>query len=155
MAFLTVHDITLFAEIEEGKAAQMIVDAEAMAVLAAPCLIDEDTELSETQSAAVKAILRGAIIRWHEAGSGALKQEAVGPYSATYDNRQVRRGMFWPSEITQLQDICGGRSASGAFGIDTVGTTTNHAEICAVNFGALYCSCGADLTNYMYPLYEV
>jgi hypothetical protein len=25
---------------------------------------------------------------------------------------------------------------------------------CSVNFGALYCSCGADLTNYEYPLYE-
>jgi hypothetical protein len=25
---------------------------------------------------------------------------------------------------------------------------------CSINFGALYCSCGADLTNYEYPLYE-
>lgn len=30
-----------------------------------------------------------------------------------------------------------------------------HAEICALNFKATYCSCGADLTNDQYPLYEL
>ncbi len=43
----------------------------------------------------------------------------------------------------------------GAFVIDTVGTSIVHADVCSINFGALYCSCGASLTNYMYPLWEV
>jgi hypothetical protein len=42
----------------------------------------------------------------------------------------------------------------GAFSVDVFNLTANHAEICALAFGALYCSCGADLTNYEYPLYE-
>jgi hypothetical protein len=42
----------------------------------------------------------------------------------------------------------------GAFAVDTVGTQiTQHADICALRFGALYCSCGAVLTM-LFPLYE-
>ena len=41
-----------------------------------------------------------------------------------------------------------------AFGIDTAGSRAVHADICSINFGAIYCSCGADLTGYMFPLYE-
>lgn len=44
-------------------------------------------------------------------------------------------------------------SSSGAFGIDTYGGSGVHAAMCSLNFGALYCSCGADLTNYAYPLF--
>jgi len=73
----------------------------------------------------------------------------------TLDTRQQRRGMFWPSEIEQLQDLCKGSEVSGAFSIDTVPTFgVVHADICAINFGALYCSCGAVLTQGL-PLYEV
>jgi hypothetical protein len=63
--------------------------------------------------------------------------------------------MFWPSEIEQLQDICrAGDEANGAFSINAAGTSIVHADICALHFGAIYCSCGADLTNYEYSLYE-
>lgn len=41
----------------------------------------------------------------------------------------------------------------GAFSIDTVNTTTVHMPWCALNMGATYCSCGADLAGY--PIYEV
>lgn len=44
--------------------------------------------------------------------------------------------------------------SSGSFAIDTAWNAGVHAAICALNFGALYCSCGADLTNYAYPLFE-
>lgn len=157
--FLTTDDLEPFAVIDEDKAEQMIADAEALAVLAAPCLTEPDSLvlLTATQRAAVKAVLRGAILRWHDTGSGALQAQQVGPFGQTYDTRQARRGMFWPSEITQLQDICGGTSAGGIFAVDTVsdGTTYAHAEICALRFGALYCSCGAILTGYAEPLYEI
>lgn len=43
----------------------------------------------------------------------------------------------------------------GAFTVDVFNLTGNHADICALAWGALYCSCGADLTDYAYPLYEV
>jgi hypothetical protein len=146
-------DLKDFATIDPVKAAAMIEDAEAMAVLAAPCL-DSDT-LTPRQLSAVRAILRGAVLRWNETGSGAMQTQAAGPFSATVDTRQERRGMFWPSEISQLRSVCGS-SSSGAFTVDTVGTLLGgHAAICSLNFGALYCSCGAVLTNDLYPLYEV
>ncbi|CAA9242566.1 MAG: hypothetical protein AVDCRST_MAG83-1718 [uncultured Arthrobacter sp.] len=42
----------------------------------------------------------------------------------------------------------------GAFTVDTLGTSGVHMPWCALYFAALYCSCGADLTNFEYPLYE-
>lgn len=84
------------------SAEQMIEDAEALAVLVAPCLTGQAFD----NGAAVRAILRGAIMRWSETGTGALQQQAAGPFSQTFDTRQERRGMFWPSEITQLQGLC-------------------------------------------------
>lgn len=43
---------------------------------------------------------------------------------------------------------------SGAFAVDTVATTgSTHADICTLNFGGTYCSCGAVLTG-LYALYE-
>ena len=102
MAFLTTDDLLPFATIDEAKAQAMIDDAEAMAVLAAPCI----AAVGFTNSAAVKAILRGAVLRWNEAGTGALQAQTAGPFGQTLDTRQERRGMFWPSEITQLQGLC-------------------------------------------------
>lgn len=41
---------------------------------------------------------------------------------------------------------------SGAFDVDTVGSSTVHMDVCSLNLGALYCSCGADIAGY--PIYE-
>jgi len=46
-------------------------------------------------------------------------------------------------------------SETGAFSIDTAVGAGVHAAMCSLNFGATYCSCGADLTNYAYPLFGV
>ena len=100
--FLNADDLTPFASIPEEKAEAMIDDAEAMALLTAPCIAAEDF----AYGTAVKAILRGAVLRWNEAGTGALSAQATGPFSQTIDTRQERRGMFWPSEIVQLQSLC-------------------------------------------------
>jgi hypothetical protein len=148
---MTPDDLTPFATIDATKAQAMIDDALALAARVAPCIL-EDTF---TYDAAAKAILRGAILRWNEAGTGAMQQQTAGPYGMTVDTRQQRKGMFWPSEIEQLQDLCKGEETSGAFAIDTVGTggtAAGHAESCALNFGALYCSCGYVLTQSL-PLY--
>lgn len=151
MALIEPGDITPFAEIPADRLAAMIADVSAMAVLVAPCLGDEAT-LEESQKAAAKAVLRGAILRWNDAGTGAFQAQAAGPFSVQTDTRQQRRGAFWPSEIEQLQDICGGE-AGKAFSVDTAPTYgTIHAAICALNFGANYCSCGADIAGE--PLWE-
>ena len=151
-AFIIVDDLLAFApDIDLVKAQGMVEDASALAVLAAPCLDVDPTTLTLAAQGALKAILRGAILRWNEAGTGALSAQTAGPFGQTIDTRQPRRGMFWPSEIKQLRDICGG-IASGAFSVDTVGVGYGiHADTCALNFGALYCSCGVDIAGY--PLF--
>ena len=41
---------------------------------------------------------------------------------------------------------------SGAFSVDMVGASTLHLPWCAMNFGALYCSCGVDIAGV--PIFE-
>lgn len=45
-------------------------------------------------------------------------------------------------------------SRTRAFSVTPYGAGSVHMPWCALAFGALYCSCGAELTNYEYPLYE-
>jgi hypothetical protein len=156
---LAPSDLTLFVDnLSEEQAEVMIADVTARAARVAPCIIDTDFEYAE----AAKAILRAVLLRWAEQGNAALTSRSVtkGPFaeSETYDSRQQRRGAFWPSEIEDLQELCRGESDSSgeAFGVDTHASTTGtlvHADVCALFFGALYCSCGAVLT-YNLPLYE-
>ena len=145
---LTVLDLAPFATIDPIKAQAMIDDAMALAARVAPCITDAAFAYPD----AAKAILRGAVLRWNDSGTGAVTQQAAGPFSQTLDTRQTRRSMFWPSEISELQKLCR-EATSGAFAIDTVGGSSVHADICALNFGALYCSCGASIAGY--PLWEV
>jgi len=100
--FLTPDDLEVFASINFDKAQAMIDDADAMALLIAPCI----SSPGFAYGPAVKAVLRGAVLRWNEAGTGALQQQTSGPFGQTLDTRQERRGMFWPSEIVQLQSLC-------------------------------------------------
>jgi hypothetical protein len=147
---LTTEDLAPFAAIDEAKAQAMIDDVTARAARVAPCILEPDFQ----HDAAAVAILRGVVLRWHEAGSGALQTASVDDASFSFDNRQQRRTLFWPSEITELQALCSTEGPSGAFAVDTVGATLEqHADVCALRFGALYCSCGAVLTMNL-PLYE-
>jgi hypothetical protein len=156
MPYIDTSDLDPFATIDAVKASAMIADAEAQAILVAPCLSDAD-ELDANQKAAVKAVLRGAVLRWNDTGSGALQAQTAGPFGVTLDTRQTRRSLFWPSEIEQLIKICNAVTggAGGAFSIDTApGCSIVHAEVCSINFGATYCSCGAILT-LAGPLWEL
>lgn len=141
MALLEVVDLTPFATIDEAKAAAMVADAIALAVMAAPCLDNDD--LTPQQIAAAKAILRGAVLRWNDSGSGAVSQQVAGPFQMSVDTKQARRTMFWPSEITELQRICKGGSDGGAFSIDTAASPMLfHSVLCGyASDGA--CTCGA------------
>lgn len=148
---ITVDDLLPFApDIDEAKAAAMIEDALALAAVIAPCILDPEFE----NPGAAKAILRGAVLRWNDSGSGAIVSQAAGPFSQTVDTSNPRKSLFWPSEIEQLQKLCGPKA--GAFAIDTAPVVgiANHADICSLNFGATYCSCGAWLTGGE-PLWEV
>lgn len=154
--FLTPEDLAPFADIDLAKALAMIEDAEAMAFMAAPCLAVVDlagaSVLTDQQRLSARAILRSAVLRWDQQGAGALVQETIGPYSTTYDNRERRRGLLWPSEIEALQKVCAAATARKVFTISTAPEGSIHLPWCSLNFGALYCSCGADIAGY--PIYE-
>lgn len=94
----------------------MVEDALALATLAAPCLGDVD--LSAAKEAQARAVIRSAIVRWYESGSGAVQTQQAGPFSQTIDTRQQRRSMFWPSEIAALRGICAATVPGRAFEID-------------------------------------
>lgn len=118
MAFLTIDDLTPFADIDSDKADAMIEDAVAQAALHAPCLAAEE-ELTTLQLSQVKSVLRSVVLRWNEAGSGALAAETIGPFGIQLDTRQARRALLSPSEIIDLQKICQGISTRGrAFSVD-------------------------------------
>ncbi|OBC12616.1 hypothetical protein A5784_32835 [Mycobacterium sp. 852013-50091_SCH5140682] len=95
-------DLKNFAKIDPAKAADMCEDALGMAELVAPCI----TKPEFPHRRPAKAILRGAILRWHEAGAGAAVTKTAGIYGQTVDTRQPRKGMFFPSEIDQLRKLC-------------------------------------------------
>lgn len=97
------EDLAPWGQIEQSKAEAMIADATAMALRIAPCL--RDTE-DPDKIAAAKAVLRQAILRWNEAGSGAVQSKTIGPFGETFDTRQPRRGLFWPTEISDLEGLC-------------------------------------------------
>ena len=113
---LGVSDLTAFApNIDEAKAEAMIEDALATAEMVAPCIFDEEF----AHPGAAKAILRGAVLRWNDSGTGAVTQVSGGPFQQTIDTRTARRSMFWPSEIVDLQKLCGIQREGKAFTIDT------------------------------------
>lgn len=134
----------------------MVAGANAKAERVAPCLVATDPEPSVGQLAEAKLVLIGAIKRWAEAGSGAYQQQTAGPFGVVTDTRQRAGYNLWPTEIQELQAICStGSVGRQAFSLDTAPTVgDNHADICDIRWGDT-CSCGAVLTQGIYPLYEV
>lgn len=113
---LAPSDLEPFAAIDVVKAEAMIDDALALAARVAPCITDPTFE----HESAARAILRGAILRWNESGTGALSTQQAGPFAMGIDTRQQRRAMFWPSEIDALQELCrDGDPSTQAFTIDS------------------------------------
>lgn len=135
-----------------AMAATWVNGANARASRVAPCLASADPAPTEDQLAEAKLILIGAVTRWAQAGSGALQSQTAGPFGVTFDTRQRGGFNLWPSEITQLQDICKNGSESKAYAVDTVGSSGCHSPICNLYFGGSSCSCGADIAGQ--PIYD-
>ncbi|WP_433657548.1 hypothetical protein ACQPW1_38360 [Nocardia sp. CA-128927] len=100
---------------DPAAAALIIQDALAQADRIAECINTPGFRYTD----AAKAIIRQAIVRRLEAGSGAIVQQAAGPYSMTIDNSQQRKALFWPSEISQLQKLCRDNKRASFHSIDT------------------------------------
>lgn len=122
MAYLVPDDLAPFADIEPLKAAALIEDALAHAIALAPCLANEG-DLSPEQVALVRAVMREAVLRRDEAGTGALTHTVAGPFSETTDTRQRRGNPYNDYEMNQLHSVCeavAGRTAGKAYAVDTL-----------------------------------
>lgn len=156
-AIITTSDLPASVQSHE-LVESMVAGANAKASRVAPCLVEalEAAEPTEAQSAALdeaRLVLVGAIQRWSQAGSGALQAQNAGPFGMTVDTRQRTGFNLWPSEISDLQAVCSdGPTGRQAFSVDTAPVSSIHLAWCSLNFGAEYCSCGADIAGY--PIYE-
>ena len=127
MPIIDVNDLpqSVRDAFEADELAGIVAGLNAKAERVAPCLTGTDPAPSEGQLAEAKLILLGTLKRWAEAGAGALTQrtQTAGPFnqSESYDTRQRTGYNLWPSEISQLQDLCGSSGSSGrAFEVDTM-----------------------------------
>lgn len=150
MEIIRVEDLP--AKIQSAESIGLMVRAaNARAMRVAPCLAEAP---SPDQIAEASLVLLGAVKRWTETGAGSVQQQSAGPFAMTVDTRQRGGYTLWPSEITQLQEICSSGEKSAAFTVDTAPSLGGtHSPICALAFGATYCSCGADIAGTQ--IYEV
>jgi hypothetical protein len=150
------EDLKPFADIPPDKAQAMCDDAMALAAFYAPCILDPRFEYE----AAATAIIRGAILRWNAADTGAVTSQTAGPFSVAIDSSVRRNGMYTEQEIEQLKALCADPNAQqgvgAAWGYDTVPSTgqQQHAEVCCKTFNEPHCSCGANLTKDGRPLWD-
>ena len=93
--------------------------ANALAARVAPCLVSTDPAPSVGQLAEAKLVLIGMIVRWKDAGAGALASQTAGPFGQTLDTRVKTGYNPWPSEVERLQAICAS-GAGRAFEINTI-----------------------------------
>lgn len=138
---IAVSDILAFnPDLDEKVVGILIKDGLAMARRVAPCIDEEDFPFAD----AANAIIRGAVLRWAESGPGGVTSESktAGPFAVqtSFDNRQTRRSLFFPSEIKELEALCA-TSRKGAFAFDTLPQTAHRCKDCDYLVGSLSTPC--------------
>lgn len=153
--YLQPADVMPFTDVDTDRLAILIEDAEVFATMAAPPLADP-LPLTDSQRAQVKTILRRAVIREADAGSGAKTQETAGPYSYTVDTRKSTDVSFLTEEEEDaLRGVVGIVKSTQAFNTDVTSAGYSlHLPWCDLMFGGLTCSCGVSLTG-SYPIFEM
>lgn len=139
---IAVSDVLAFnPDLDEKVVGILIKDGLAMARRVAPCIDEEDFPFAD----AANAIIRGAVLRWAESGPGGVTSESktAGPFAVqtSFDNRQTRRSLFFPSEIKELEGLC--RSRKGGPGaVDTLPAARNRcAGDCTYLVGSVNSPC--------------
>lgn len=154
-AFATIDDLADrhpggIADADEARAQAALDDASALIRAAAQkTWVDDNDALEDVPDIVVTVCVRAALRAF--VNPTGLTQETTGPFSASYGNAST--DVYLTSKEADLVKQAAADTSIGIFSIDTaplVGAI--HAEVCALNFGANYCSCGASLAGY--PLYE-
>lgn len=161
--FVTLADVqVLRPDIDPARGAALVVAANAQAVVAAPVIAGVEFLADEAKAESLRHILRSAVLRWDDLADGTAAYSTTtrqaGPMSETntMDARQPGGFNLWPSEIDRIRELTSAGNAGGAFMISTTPTAVygTHRDVCSINFGSAYCSCGAILTGWLHPLYE-
>ena len=79
-------------------------------------------------------------------------QATTGPFTNSYTPTNPH-GDFYLTKAEKSALGCGRQRAFGVT-VASVAVAEVHRPWCALMLGALYCSCGSDLTNGEYPLWE-
>lgn len=104
---LTRDALKVFSpELSNDTADAMLATAWARAQQAAPCLREDAPDLDSADVEIIKDVLRSAILRWDERGSGAVAQRTAGEYGETF-RASDSSTLFRPNEIRDLQSVCG------------------------------------------------
>jgi hypothetical protein len=112
--FLQFSDLSPLApSLTQAQADLYIDDIEAQAEVEAPCIVADGFE----HGAAVKSILRQAVLRWHRAGEGgvASEQNTTGSFTHTQslDTRTFGEGRLFTGEVRRLKALCRTSSTGG------------------------------------------
>ena len=94
----------------------------------------------------VSGVIRVAVGRAYD-NPRSDESQTTGPFSRRL---APAGGLLLASERRRLAKLAG---TDGAFSITPSGGVGVHAEVCALYFGADYCSCGADIAGF--ALYEL
>lgn len=158
---LTWDDLKVFdPEIPEDLANAMIASVWAQSMKVAPCLKEDGALADEDDAEIVKSTLRRVIMRWFDAGSGAVSQRGAAEYQETL--RDFGGGKLRPDDIKDLQSFCATTLQTQA--AQTIPTrpvgewSVHHAAWCNTRFSnntdiPTLCDCGAELTWDGYPLW--
>lgn len=161
--FLTLDDVRVIRpDIASASGAAFVTSANAQAAVVAPAILEAAFLQDEARVESLKTILRSAVLRWDDLSQGntalTTVSRSAGPLSEsqTVDSRQPGGLTLWPSEEARIRDLVASVDGRGAFTIATVPLDGGdpHRPWCSVKFGSAYCSCGAILTNFLFPLYE-
>jgi hypothetical protein len=68
-------------------------------------------------------------------------------------SRTYRSGKGRIAILDEWWTLLGLTEPEGAFSLDMIGTGSRHLPWCALNFGAVYCSCGVDIAGA--PIFEL
>lgn len=94
--------LAFLPNLDPAQAQELVTGALARAAVVAPCIVEDDF----THAAAAKDIIRDAILRRAEAGTGAYSKKSVGAISVELDTRSALRALFQPGDVSELQALC-------------------------------------------------
>jgi len=111
----------------------------------------EQLAVDQIDEAKLEYVIREAVVA-HVKRPDDATQVTVSIAEEGSASRTYRSGKGRVTIVDEWWTLLGLTQPSGAFAVDMLGVDTIHQPWCSLAFGALYCSCGADLAGY--PIYE-